>query len=107
MPPPYSFAMRWCSSVPAPPHVPGGAPTPAQVEQWTERLAQHRGLRVLLTHGMQDATLPFQCTGWTQQLLQQNGAKVEYQAHTGGHELGGQEVIQALVKFVKESVPES
>ena len=80
---------------------------PIVVEQWTERLAQHRGLRVLLTHGMQDGTLPVQCTGWTQQLLQQNGAKVEYQSHTGGHELGGQEVIQALIKFVKASIPES
>ena len=59
------------------------------VEQWTARLAVHKGLRVLLTHGMQDATLPFQCSGWTHELLKANGAKVTYVPFSGGHELGG------------------
>ena len=59
------------------------------VEQWTARLAVHKGLRVLLTHGMQDSTLPFQCSGWTHELLKANGAKITYVPFSGGHELGG------------------
>ena len=77
---------------------------PIVVEQWTARLALHKGLRVLLTHGMQDSTLPFACSGWTHELLKTHGAQVTYIPHAGGHELGGPEVIQALVDFVRSSM---
>jgi len=78
---------------------------PIVVEQWTTRLAEHKGLRVLLTHGMQDSTLPFQCSGWTHELLKANGAVVNYVPFQGGHELGGGDVISALVAFVRASLP--
>mmetsp|Transcript_11154 Transcript_11154/g.22604 ORF Transcript_11154/g.22604 Transcript_11154/m.22604 type:complete len:305 (-) Transcript_11154:180-1094(-) len=78
---------------------------PIVVEQWTARLQEHKGLRVLLTHGMQDSTLPFACSGWTHELLKANGADVTYVPFQGGHELGGHQVIEALVAFVRASLP--
>ncbi len=78
---------------------------PIVVEQWTARLPLHKGLRVLLTHGMQDKTLPFACSGWTHELLKTHGAQVTYLPHQGAHDLGGPEVIKALAEFVCASMP--
>ena len=77
---------------------------PIVVEQWTAGLATHKGLRVLLTHGRQDSTLPFACSGWTHELLKTHGAAVTYVPFQGGHELGGPDVISAMVAFVRASL---
>ena len=49
---------------------------PIVVEQWSTRLKEHQGIKVLLTHGQSDPLLPFACSGWTKQLLTAGGAQV-------------------------------
>jgi len=69
---------------------------PIVVEQWAERLKEHLGIKVLVTHGQGDMVLPFVASGWLRDLLQTNGAEVQYEQHGGGHELGGPEVIKKI-----------
>ena len=79
------------------------AGAPIVVEQWAASLALHPGLRVHLSHGYQDTTIPFKACGWVKQLLEQNGAKLTYLAHQGGHEVGSPEVVRSLARFVLAS----
>ena len=46
-----------------------------------------------MTHGRADPVLPFAGSGWLKELLANGlGADaVTYEAHTGGHDLGGKE----------------
>mmetsp|Transcript_3 Transcript_3/g.5 ORF Transcript_3/g.5 Transcript_3/m.5 type:complete len:331 (+) Transcript_3:59-1051(+) len=78
---------------------------PIVVEQWAAKLqVLKRGgaspLPVLVTHGVADATLPYACSGWVKELLDSNGADVTFVSHGGGHELGGPQVVKALIDFV-------
>lgn len=76
---------------------------PLVVEQWAALLKNHRGLRVLMAHGLADPTLPVKASKWVLDLLKQGGADVIYKQHAGGHDIGDQAVIAAIVKFVNES----
>eukprot|EP00037_Helgoeca_nana_P002532 m.34427 g.34427 ORF g.34427 m.34427 type:complete len:193 (-) comp12655_c0_seq2:221-799(-) len=60
---------------------------PIVVDQWGLRLKVHAGLKVFMTHGQSDMVLPFAAAGWLKQLLDAGGATVQYEVHTGGHEL--------------------
>jgi len=73
------------------------------VEQWAARFAEHRGLRVHLSHGLQDPTLPYKVAMWTRELCQQNGARVTFVEHPGGHDIGGPEVLRSIAAFVRDS----
>jgi len=77
---------------------------PICVDEWAERLKHHPGLRVYMTAGQADMTLPHQTAGWVKQLLDANGAKAEMHVHPGGHELGGPDVIRRIAKFVRETL---
>lgn len=66
---------------------------PIVVEEWALKLKVHPKINMLVTHGTQDATLPFAVSGWARDLFTQGGATVEYVAHSGGHELGDNNVI--------------
>ena len=72
---------------------------PIVVEQWAVRLKQHKGIRVLVTHGTSDQVLPFAASGWTKQLLESGGAAVNLQTHSGGHELGDSATIASIMAF--------
>ena len=74
---------------------------PIVIEQWAERLKNHRGLRVFVTHGQSDMVLPFKASGWLKDLLQTHGASVRYEAHSGGHELAHNTVPQ-LIEFWRD-----
>ena len=49
---------------------------PICVEEWAKGLAVHPGLRVYLSAGQQDTTLPSEAMGWVKQLLDANGGQV-------------------------------
>ena len=72
---------------------------PIVVEQWAVRLKKHKGIRVMVTHGMNDQVLPFAASGWTKQLLESGGAAVNLQTHSGGHELGDSATIASIMAF--------
>jgi predicted esterase len=71
---------------------------PIVVDQWAERLPNHKGLKVFMSHGRADQVLPFVASGWCRDLLQQGGASVTYEPHGGGHELGPS-TFASLVAF--------
>ena len=73
---------------------------PIVVDEWAERLTTHPGLKVHLTSGLQDRTLPHEATGWVRQLVEAKGARVSYKFHPGGHELGGGDVLKSIADFV-------
>lgn len=39
------------------------------VEEWAERAKHHKGLPVLITHGVNDSVLPFVASGWYAAIL--------------------------------------
>jgi predicted esterase len=78
---------------------------PICVEEWAERMAHHQGLKVHLTAGMRDTTLPSECVGWVKQLLDSKGANTEHQLHPGGHEVGGPDVLRKIARFVASLLP--
>ena len=73
---------------------------PIVVEQWADRLKIHPGLKVHITSGITDQTLPHAATGWVKGLLESGGAKVSHKFHPGGHEIGGADVLTSAAKFV-------
>ena len=74
---------------------------PIVVDQWAERLEKaHKGIKVYLTGGLADMTLPNECSGWVLQLLQAKGANVVHKYHPGGHEIGGPDILTAISRFV-------
>ncbi len=77
---------------------------PIVVDEWAERL-KTRGakMQVLVTHGHGDMVLPFPASGWTKELLEQHGAKVRYETHAGGHELGGPHILKAVCDFCADA----
>ena len=77
---------------------------PIVVNDWAKRLPAKKGLPVLITHGMSDPVLPFPVSGWSRDLLAQGGAKVQYETHAGGHDLGGAAIIQKLVAFISQAL---
>jgi len=80
---------------------------PICVDEWSTKLKQHPGLRVHMTAGQRDMTLPHQVAGWVKQLLDANGAKAEFDLHPGGHEVGGPDVVARIAKFVREMLEQA
>ena len=78
---------------------------PICVEEWAGRMAQHKGIKVHLTAGMRDQTLPSECVGWVKQLLDSNGAVTVHQLHAGGHEVGGPDVLKKIAAWVAALLP--
>ena len=68
------------------------------VEQWTQRLKEHPGLKVLITHGQSDMVLPCIASGWLNDLLRNGGAEVKYELHGGGHDLGGPNIMKKIAE---------
>ena len=75
------------------------------VEQWAARLLLHKGMRVHISHGLVDQTLPLQVSHWTRDLILPHTDKLKYMTHPGGHDVGGPEVMRSIANFVAESVP--
>mmetsp|Transcript_19222 Transcript_19222/g.31544 ORF Transcript_19222/g.31544 Transcript_19222/m.31544 type:complete len:287 (-) Transcript_19222:21-881(-) len=75
---------------------------PIVVEEWGAKLrTKGKDIQVFISHGQSDMMLPCVASGWTRDLLKANDVSVVYETHRGGHELGGPEIIQKLVAFVK------
>jgi phospholipase/carboxylesterase len=72
---------------------------PIVIEQWTERLKLHKGIKVFVCHGQTDQVLPFVASGWLKQLLTSSGASVRYETHSDGHTLGPHTIISAIMEF--------
>lgn len=80
----------------------GGAPI--VVDEWHKFIKEHHpGLRVLISHGTQDSTLPYAASIWCRDLLVQDGANVKHISHDGGHEMGPIHVIQTIAQFLAET----
>ena len=77
---------------------------PIVAEQWAARLRMHPRLRVLITHGAMDTTLPVAAGGYVRDLLSARGARVSFVPHPGGHDLGGALVMAALADFTNEMI---
>mmetsp|Transcript_11888 Transcript_11888/g.40543 ORF Transcript_11888/g.40543 Transcript_11888/m.40543 type:complete len:317 (+) Transcript_11888:27-977(+) len=71
---------------------------PIVVEEWSKKLAAHRGLPVLVTHGTADSTLPFVVSGWLEEFLKHNGAAVDKVVHDGGHTLGPPNSVGSAIR---------
>jgi len=76
---------------------------PLVVDSWATKLKAHQGIRVLMTHGVNDPTLPFTACGWNKSLWEANGAKVEFHTHSEGHSLGPQQIIKACCEFLSKT----
>jgi predicted esterase len=84
----------------------GGAPIAMDV--WRQRLQaeQHRGIRVLISHGRQDRVLPYMGAEWNEKLLDDAGAYSTFHPHDDGHNLGPPHVLAEVCKFWSSLVPE-
>lgn len=71
---------------------------PIVVEQWSQRMQHHKGIKVFITHGSSDMVLPFNASGWNKQLLESSGAEVIFEGHAGGHTLPP-EIIPKILGF--------
>ena len=71
-------------------------------EVWKERVALHKTLRVLQSHGTHDPVLPFAAAGWLRDLLNHGGADVEFIQFSGGHEIP-YEVFTRLEAFLRDA----
>jgi len=54
-------------------------------DEWKQKLAQRRGLRILQSHGRQDVVIPFFLSSLLEGLLRQS-CNVEFLPFEGGHE---------------------
>lgn len=70
---------------------------------WRERLAAHKSLRVLQSHGTNDPILPFAAAGWLRDLLNHGGADVEFLPFSGGHEIP-HTVLDRIGTFLREAI---
>ena len=77
---------------------------PICVDDWAAALKKHPGLRVHMTAGQADMTLPAAASGWVKQLLDANGADATLDVHPGGHEVGGAPVLRKIAGFVKATL---
>jgi predicted esterase len=75
---------------------------PICVDEWAERMKHNKKLRVHLTGGRADTTLPCECVGWVDQLLTSQGIPHTLDLHPGGHEVGGPAVLRGIAGFAKE-----
>lgn len=73
---------------------------PIVVEQWAVKAEKHKGLPVLITHGMKDMVIPYVASTWVSDLLTLNGLDVRRESHPGAHELGPPSILQLLVDFI-------
>ena len=75
---------------------------PLTVDTWAAKCkAEHAGLRVLQTHGIQDPLLPYASSGWLRDLLKTNGAEVTYETHGGQHDIGDpQKAFSQIAAFL-------
>ena len=73
---------------------------PICVEDWAAHAQQRTNLRVHMSAGANDQTLPEFACGWARDLLTTNGIKPEYKVHPGGHEVGGRDIVESIARFV-------
>lgn len=71
--------------------------------EWLERAPQHRGLRVLQSHGTADPLLPFDAAENLRDLLTSAGAVVEFIPFQGGHQIPF-EVFDGVGEFLSSLV---
>ncbi len=69
---------------------------------WRERIAHHKSLRVIQSHGTEDQILPFDAAGLLRDLLHQSGADVDFLPFAGGHEIPT-DVLNRLAVFLRET----
>jgi len=78
---------------------------PICVDEWAERIKLHRGLKVFISGGMNDMTMPGEASGWAKQLLDSFGAVTELQMHAGGHEIGGPDQMRKIAGWMAKVLP--
>jgi phospholipase/carboxylesterase len=66
-------------------------------DEWKKNAANHKGLRVVQSHGRQDPLLSFQLAEELRNLLTAAGAEVHFLAFDGGHTI----TVEALRKLVQ------
>ncbi|WP_397568402.1 alpha/beta hydrolase [Schlesneria sp. T3-172] len=72
-------------------------------DTWNERVAGHKALRVLQSHGTNDPILPFAAAGTLRDLLNHGGADVEFLPFAGGHEIP-HVVLDRIGTFLREAI---
>jgi len=75
---------------------------PIVVNEWHEQIDKIRNYpKVLITHGRMDTVLPFVASNWTKDLLTNGGLEVAFEAHNGGHDVGGPSVLSTIYRFIE------
>ncbi|MCH2203508.1 MAG: hypothetical protein MK102_16195 [Fuerstiella sp.] len=72
---------------------------------WTKLADEHRGCRVIQTHGNADTVLPIEPSTWLRDLLSEHGFNVEYAAFTGPHTvppIALQMAAQAMIEKLED-----
>jgi phospholipase/carboxylesterase len=72
-------------------------------DQWARRFEQRRGLPVFMSHGMDDALLPFSVADGLRETLMAHGIPVEWVPLRGGHGIP-QSVVVALSAFLRRTL---
>jgi phospholipase/carboxylesterase len=72
-------------------------------EQWASRFEQRRGLPVFMSHGMEDALLPFSVAEGLRETLTAQGMRVEWIPFHGGHGIP-QRVVEGLSAFLRRTL---
>lgn len=68
-------------------------------DHWRRLAPDHRGLRVLQSHGKYDPVLPYQAAQWLRDLFVENGCDVQFLPFDGVHTISG-EALHALGKII-------
>ncbi len=76
----------------------------AELPTWSGRYASRRALPVFLSHGRNDAVIPFADAEHLRTALTDAGVHVTWQPFDGGHELAP--VVGALTRFLRETFEE-
>lgn len=72
-------------------------------QEWTPRMARHRGLPVFVTHGRADDRLPFAMAERLVALLEAEGLDVRWHPHDGGHTMNDA-ILPAFGAFVDDAL---
>jgi len=86
----------------APAAVVAYSPTLVDRATWERRAALRQGLPVLISHGRQDAILPFAATEGLVSLLTEQGLEVEFRPFDGPHTISAdalERTVELLIRF--------
>lgn len=71
--------------------------------QWREKIRDHRGLKVLQSHGTIDPVLPYQASEWLRDLFVENGCDVKFLPFHGVHTIP-MEMLEEIKQLIEANL---